>query len=326
MMQAIVHDRYGSPTTLEQREIAPPEVTAGRVLIRVHRAALHPGDLFAVLGSPFPVRFFSGLFRPKRGIPGLDVAGTVEAVGEGVTGFRPGDHVLGAADGSCAELTTARAQDLVHKPAGIGWDEAAALPTSGLAALHGLRAAGLRAGQRLLLIGASGGVGTFQVQLAKAMGAHVTAVGSPTNLDLLRELGADEVIDRTTADPMTSGRRWDVIIDNVEHHPLGAVRRALTEDGTLVLNSGSGAGGLRMLVRLVSPIIRSRFSRQRLRRYLSNPTPEDLRHLVDLVERGELRPVIGARYPLGATPQALERIGAGEARGKLVIEVAPTPG
>lgn len=323
-MQAIVHDRYGSLELLAPRGIEPPTPREGEVLVRVIRAAIHPGDLFAVKGSPFPVRFMTGLRRPKRGVPGFDLAGIVEAVGPGVRRFRPGDEVLGCGAGSCAEYATAREADLVAKPPAVGWDAAAALPTSGLAALHGLRAAGLLERQRVLINGASGGVGTFQVQLARGMGADVTAVCSTDNVALMGELGATSVIDRTVTD-FTAAGTWDVIIDNVENRSLADVRRALTPTGTLVLNSGTGAGGLRMLIRLVAPVLRSRFSRQTLRRYLSSPNTADLELLAGMVERGSLRTVIGGRHPLRETEAALRVIESGRARGKLVIEVAPAP-
>jgi len=322
-MQAIVHDRYGSLELLEQRTIDRPSVSEGQVLVRVRAAGIHVGDLFAIKGSPFPVRFMTGFLRPRRGVPGFDVSGVVEAVGSGVTEFQPGEEVLGVADGTCAEYTIARADLLVPKPARLTWEEAAAIPTSALAALHGIRDAGrVRAGQRLLIIGASGGVGTYAVQIAHSMGAHVTAVCSGANADLVRSLGADEVIDYTREDPAAGGRQWDVILDNIEDRPLAAVRRLLTADGTLVLNSGTSSGGLTMLVNLVKPLILSRFSRQTLRRYLSNPRRADLQHLVALVERGEMRPVIGACHPLAETADAFRRIESGHARGKVVVTVA----
>jgi NADPH:quinone reductase-like Zn-dependent oxidoreductase len=323
-MQAIVHDRYGGLELLEQRSIERPTVRDGQVRVRVRAAGIHVGDLFAIKGSPFPVRFMSGLRRPRRGVPGFDVSGVVEAVGGGVSGIAVGDEVVGFAEGTCAEYTTARADLLVPKPARLTWEEAAAVPTSGLAALNGIRdAARVRPGQRLLVIGASGGVGTFAVQIAHAMGAHVTAVCSGANADLVRSLGADEVIDYTAEDLLASGRQWDVILDNIEDRPLAAVRRLLTADGTLVLNSGTSAGGIRLLVNLVAPLILSRFSRQTLRRYLSTPNRADLEALVALVERGEVRPVVGACHPLSETAEAFRRIESGHARGKVVVTVAP---
>ncbi len=271
-MQAIAHDRYGPPDILELRELATPVIGDDEVLIRAHAAAVHPGDLFSVLGTPFPVRFATGLRRPKYGVPGLDVAGTVEAVGSAVTHLRPGDEVFGAGFGTCAELVRARADFVVAKPASIGFREAAAIPTSALAALHGLRDAGrLQPGQRVLINGASGGVGSFAVQIAKVLGAEVTGVTSTANVEMLRYLGADHVIDYTREDFTAGGPRYDLILDNIENRPLSAVRRALVPRGTLVLNSGTGATGLRLMARLIWPLVLSPFTSQRLTRFLSNP-------------------------------------------------------
>src|ERR671919_1362131 len=197
-MQAITYDRYGSPDLLQLRELATPAIAADEVLIRAHAASVHPGDLFSVLGSPFPVRLATGIRRPKHGVPGFDVAGTVEAVGSAVTHLHPGHEVFGAGIGTCAELVRAKADLVVAKPASIGFEEAAAIPTSALAALHGLRdAGGLRPGQRLLVNGASGGVGSFAVQIGRILGADVTGVCSTANVELVRSLGAGRVVDYT---------------------------------------------------------------------------------------------------------------------------------
>ena len=227
-MQAMVHDRYGSPDLLRLRELATPAIGPGEVLIRARAASLHPGDLFAVLGSPFPVRLATGLRRPKHGVPGFDVAGTVEAVGSAVTDLRSGDEVFGVGIGTCAALVRAKADFVVARPASVGFEEAAAIPTSALAALHGLRdAGGLQPGQRLLVNGASGGVGSFAVQLGKILGAEVTGVCSTANVELVRSLGADRVVDYTREDFTTGADRYDLILDNIENRPLSAVRRAL---------------------------------------------------------------------------------------------------
>src|SRR5918999_4568856 len=200
-MHSIVHDRYGSLDLLKLRERATPSIGADEVLIRAHAASVHPGDLFSVLGSPFPVRLSTGIRRPNLGVPSFDVAGTIEAVGAAVTGLRPGDEVFGVGIGTCAEFVRAKAKLVVPKPSTLSFEEAAAVPTSALAALHGLRDAGkLRPGQRVLINGASGGVGHFAVQIAKGLGAHVTAVCSTANIEMLRSLGADEVVDYTRAD------------------------------------------------------------------------------------------------------------------------------
>jgi NADPH:quinone reductase-like Zn-dependent oxidoreductase len=322
-MKAIVHDRYGAPETLELRDLPPPAIRSGEVLIRVRAASLHPGDVFALRGAPFPVRLATGLRRPSYGVPGLDLAGTVEAVSPGVTHLRPGDEAFGVGVGTCAELVRAKADQVITKPASVGFEEAAAIPTSALAALHGLRDAGdLHQGQHVLVNGASGGVGSYAVQIAKVLRAEVTGVCSASNIPLLRSLGADHVVDYAREDFTDGRRKYDVILDNVENRPLSAVRRALTPRGTLVLNSGTGATGLRMLGRLLWPLVLSPFTRHRLRRYLSNPRRDDLEWLAERVSEGSVRPVIGSIYPLPDTADALRLIEGGHARGKVVVAVS----
>jgi NADPH:quinone reductase-like Zn-dependent oxidoreductase len=322
-MKAIVHDRYGSPDLLAMRELEPPTIGPGEVLVRARAASVHPGDLFSVLGTPFPVRFMTGFRRPKHGVPGLDVAGTVEAVGPGVTHLSPGDEVFGCGIGTCAELVRASADLVVARPSTLGWHEAAAIPTSALAALHGLRDAGrLQAGQRVLVNGASGGVGSFAVQIAKLLGAEVTGVCSTANVETVRSLGADHVIDYTSEDFTAGDHLYDLIFDNIENRSLAEVRRALTPHGTLVLNSGTGATGLRLLARLVWPLMVSRFTRQRLTRFLSDPTRDDLEWLAARAAEGTIRPMICSTVPLHETAAALKLIQTGHARGKVVITVA----
>jgi NADPH:quinone reductase-like Zn-dependent oxidoreductase len=274
-------------------------------------------------GTPFPVRFETGFRRPKYGVPGFDVAGIVEAVGLEVTRFGVGDEVFGAGFGTCAELVRARADQIVEKPASVPFVEAAAIPTSALAALHGLRdAGGLQAGQRVLINGASGGVGSFAVQIAKVLGAEVTGVCSARNIDMVRSIGADHVIDYASEDFTDGHRQFDLILDNIEDRPLSVVRRALTPRGTLVLNSGTGAAGLRLLGRLVWPLVLSPFVSHRLRRYLSTPKLADLEWLAKRAAEGRLRPVIGSTFPLPETADALRLIESGHSRGKVVIAMA----
>ena len=319
-MKAIIHDSYGPIESLEQRDIEPPTIGDREVLVRVQAAAVHIGDVFAVWGRPLLVRTATGLRRPTYGVPGLDLAGTVEAVGSAVTRFSVGDEVFGEGAGTAAELARAGEDKLVQKPAAFDWRDAAVITTSGSAALHGLRDAGrLEAGQRVLIVGASGGVGTFAVQIAKAMGAHVTGVTSTSNVDLVRSLGADDVIDYTREDFTERRGAFDLIFDNIENRPLSAVRSALTRKGTLVLNSGTGTSGLRMLIRLVRPVVLSPFSSQTMRRYLSNANHEDLDVLKGMVEAGRIKPVIGRTYPLDDTVQALRHVASGHARGKVVL-------
>jgi NADPH:quinone reductase-like Zn-dependent oxidoreductase len=319
-MRGIVQDAYGSPDVLSVRDIAMPAVGPHDVLIRVHAAALHIGDCFAVRGAPLPMRLATGLFRPKPGVPGFDVAGQVESVGSRVTTFRPGDAVFGAGHGTCAGYASIPEARLALKPSILTFEQAAAIPTSALAALHGLRDAGnLKAGQRVLINGASGGIGTFAVQIAKALGAEVTGVCSTTNVAMVRSLGADHVIDYTWEDFTRACSRYDLIFDNVENRSLADCRRALTPDGTLVLNSGTGTRGIRMLIRLLLPLALSPFVRHRLRRYLSTPNHADLVTLKELVESGRLRPVIDRTFPLREVPAALHHIETGHAAGKVVI-------
>jgi NADPH:quinone reductase-like Zn-dependent oxidoreductase len=321
-MKAILQDKYGSPDLLELRDIDKPVVSDDEVLVRVHAAGLHVGDCFAVRGAPFAIRMVTGLFKPKYGVPGFDVAGQVEAVGNNVKQFQPGDEVFGECNGACAEYVCAKEDKLALKPANLTFEESAAVPTSALAALHALRDVGnVQPRQRVLINGASGGVGTFAVQIAKSFAAEVTGVCSTANVDMVRSIGAEHVIDYTQEDFAQGGTRYDLIFDNVENRSLSDCRRALTRSGTLILNSGTGARGLRFLVRLVKPLVLSPFVRQSLRRYLSVPNHEDLVVLKELVESGKLTPVIDKTYPLGETPAALGYIESGHARGKVVITV-----
>ena len=321
-MKAIVYHRYGSPDVLELKEINKPVVKDDEVLVRVHAAGLHAGDCFTVRGEPFAMRLVTGLLKPKHGVPGYDVAGHVVAVGNEVKQFRPGDEVFGACNGTCAEYTCAVEDKFALKPTNLTFEEAAAVPTSALAALHALRDVGkVQPGQKVLINGASGGVGTFAVQIAKSFGAEVTGVCSTTNVEMVRSIGADHVIDYTQEDFTKGGQRYDLIFDNVENRSLSDCRRALTPSGTLILNSGSGAHGIGLLVRLAKPLVLSPFVRQNLRRYLSIPNNEDLVVLKELVESGKLTSVIDKTYPLQETPAAIGYIEGGHTRGKVVIAV-----
>lgn len=321
-MRAVVFDHYGPLDNLTLGIVAKPTIGDHEVRVRVHAAALHVGDCFAVRGEPLLMRVETGIFRPKRGIPGFDLAGTVDAVGPHVTRFRPGDAVFGASMGTCAQFVVANENLVAHKPSNLSFEQAAALPTSGLAALHALRdVANVQPGQKVLINGASGGVGHFAVQIAKSLGAEVTGVCSTRNLDMVRALGADHVIDYTQEDFTAGGPRFDVIFDNVENRPLAACRRALTQDGTLILNSGTGASGLAMLIRLLKPLVVSPFVRHNLRRYLSTPNHDDLQALAKLAESEQLEPTIDSVHGLTDTPAALRHIASGRASGKVVIRV-----
>ncbi|EMI17454.1 alcohol dehydrogenase zinc-binding domain containing protein [Rhodopirellula maiorica SM1] len=313
---------YGSPDLLSLREIEVPVPAKHEVRVRVHSAALHVGDCFGVRGKPLLMRMETGLRKPKHGIPGYDVAGYVDAVGEDVTRFQVGDQVFGSCQGACAELVCTGEDTLALKPSEITFEQAAAVPTSGLAALHALRdVAKVQARQSVLIIGASGGVGTFAVQIAKSLGAEVTGVCSTPNVDLVRSLGADHVFDYTREDFAESGRRYDVIFDNIENRSLSDCRRALTPTGTLILNSGTGAQGVSFLVRLLKPLLISPFLRQRLCRYLSTPNAADLSVLAEMLKSAAITPVIGRTYSLIETADAIRHIETGRAKGKTIIRI-----
>jgi NADPH:quinone reductase-like Zn-dependent oxidoreductase len=319
-MRAIIQHGYGPPDALHVRDIDRPTIGATEVLVRVHAASLHIGDCFGVRGAPLPMRLASGLLRPKHAVPGTDLAGRVEGVGADVTMFKVGDEVFGAGHGACAQYARARENQLAPKPANLSFEEAAAVPTSGVAALHGLRDAGrLRPGQKVLINGASGGVGTFAVQIAKALGAEVTGVCGSANRDTVRLLGADRVVDYTELDFTRGPYRYDLILDNIENRTLAHCRRALTPYGTLVLNSGTGARGITLMTRLLTPLVLSQFTRQTFRRFLSAPNRRDLLELKTLIEDVKVTPVIDKVYQLGETPAALRHIEGGHARGKVVV-------
>jgi NADPH:quinone reductase-like Zn-dependent oxidoreductase len=321
-MKAMIQENYGPIEGIHASDIDKPTIGADDVLVRVAAAAVHIGDVFAVQGSPVAMRLYSGLLRPTYGVPGFDVAGVVEAIGADVTRFRPGDEVFGMTDGATAEYARAAESKLAPKPAALSFEEAAAITTSASAALHGLRDAGkLQPGQKVLINGASGGVGTFAVQIAKAMGADVTGVTSTKNVELVRSLGADPVVDYSATDFTADAGRYDLIFDCVENRSLSDVRRALRPDGTLLLNSGRNQGGVRGLIRLARPLVLSLFGRQKLRRFISRPNAADLSVLATLVDEGKLRPVIDSTFSLPETVAALRLVEAGHARGKVVIAV-----
>ena len=327
-MTAAHFAEYGAPDVV--RSATRPRPTIVRpddILVRTRAAALHIGDCFVVRGRPLLVRSMSGWTRPKKGVPGFDVAGVVEAVGEAVTRFQPGDEVFGGCDqgGACAEFVAWPEKQFAKKPSRLTFEEAASMPTSGLAALHALRDTG-RLGtdsssseQTILINGASGGIGTFAVQIAKIYGAEVTGVCSAANRELVESLGADRVIDYTEEDFTTEGERYDVIFDNVENRSLAEVRRALKPRGTLILNSGTGASGLAFVVRLLRPLLLSPFSKQRLCRYLSVPNGKDLDQLSEWVESGRLTPMIDRVVPFAEVAKALHHLETGRGRGKVVV-------
>jgi NADPH:quinone reductase-like Zn-dependent oxidoreductase len=319
-VKAIVQRRYGAPGVLTLEDLPEPEPGTGEVLVRVRAASIFAGDLYAVRGAPFFVRFATGLRRPRNPIPGIDLAGVVEATGPGVTDLRAGDEVFGFASGSLAELVCMPADHLVRRPQDLTFEQAAAVPEAGMTALQGLRDHGrVRAGQRVLVIGASGGVGTFAVQIAKALGAEVTGVCGPANLELVRSIGADHVLDYTRTDVTTAADRYDVILQLAGTASPRRLRRALAPGGTLVLSSGQGriAGVDRILVATVL----DPFVRERLAVFVTKENATDLGILADMIAAGQVRPVIDRTYPLAEAAEAFRYFEAGHARGKVVIVV-----
>jgi NADPH:quinone reductase-like Zn-dependent oxidoreductase len=314
-MKAMAQTGYGSPDFFEVREIDMPVVRDKEVLVRVRAAALHAGDVFFMRGVPYMVRLNAGLPKPKNYIPGYDLAGTVEEVGRKVKRLKPGDEVFGAYKRTCAEFVRAPEERLVSKPANLTFEQAAAVPTSALAALHGLRDAGkVKPGQKVLINGASGGVGTFAVQIARALGADVTGVCSTENLDMVRKIGAGSVIDYTKEDFTGSGQRYDLILDNVASHSLSDCRRALNPRGVHIPNSGNSGLGF-----VMKAFFLSLFLRQQGRPYVSIPKTKDLVVLKDFVESGKMTPVIDRTFPLKEIPEAFRYLDKGHAQGKVVI-------
>jgi NADPH:quinone reductase-like Zn-dependent oxidoreductase len=328
LMRAIRYDRYGPPPeVLEVREVEAPTPREGEVLVRVRAAGANPVEWHLVRGEPFLIRLMNGLRRPKDGDVGLDVAGVVEEIGPGVTDLRPGDEVFGHGSGSFAELTRARSSRLARKPERLSFEQAASVPVAGGTAFHALVTHGrVKAGERVLIVGAGGGVGSFAVQLAKALGAEVTAVCSGEKTDYVRALGADRVVDYTREDVTTLPARYDVVIQLAGDHSLFALRRLLSPHGRLVL-AGSGAGRdgtgfvLGALRGFVLSRLFSRFTDRAVKMFVSNTSREHLETLVGFVERGELTPSVEHAYPLEQAADALTEIESGHARGKLVVAV-----
>jgi len=326
-MKAALHDRYGEPReVIRVGDVPVPQPAADDVLVRVHAAGVNPADLFLTRGRPSMLRAMAGLRRPKLAVRGQDVAGVVEAVGANVTAFLPGDEVFGEAEfgkgsGSWAEYVRAPQGMLAPKPTNLTFEQAGAVPMVGLTALHGLRAAGLGRGARVLVNGASGGVGHMVVQVAKAFGAEVTGVCSARNAEMVRSLGADHVIDYTSRDFTRGGERYDVIWDNVANRPLRALRRVLAPRGVLLMNSGNGGRVLGPLPRMARGLVLGMLSRQTIRAFRFSPATKDLIELKDLIEGGEVSPVIEGVYPLADAAAALERVATGRVAGKVVVAV-----
>jgi NADPH:quinone reductase-like Zn-dependent oxidoreductase len=321
-MKAIVQDRYGKPeAVLGLQEIAKPAVKDGEVLVRVHAASIHVGDWLVVTGVPYIACPAYG--KPKGRVPGTDVAGTVEAVGNDVTGLRPGDEVFGWCTGAFAEYASAPADHFVPKPANLTFEQAAAVGVSASTALQLLRDQGkIKPGQKVLINGASGGIGTFAVQIAKAFGAEVTGVCSTRNVEMVRSIGADHVIDYTREDFTRNGHRFDFILDNVANHSLSDTRRVLTPSGKLQSNNGtSGGRWFGTIGTVLKSATVSMFDRRQLGPAIKFANRADLLVLKELIDAGKITPVIDATYVLSDTGKALAHVGEGHARGTVVISV-----
>ena len=321
-MQAIVQTGYGSADVLHLQQADLPTIGDDEVLLRVHAAGIDRGAWHFMTGEPYAIRLAAGLRGPKNPVLGLDVAGTVVAVGPAVTRLAAGDEVFGIGRGSFAEYAAAVADKLARKPRRLSFAQAAAVPVSGLTALQALRTAHAGPGQHVLVVGASGGVGTFAVQIAHALGAEVTAVASTTKLDLVRSIGADHAVDYTLEDFAAGPGRYDVILDIGGNAPLSRLRRALTRNGTLVIVGGEGAGRWTGVRRQVRALSLSPFLRQRLTTFIATHRQDDIQRLAELVEAGELTPVIDSVVPLAGAADGMRRLEAGQVRGKLVLSVA----
>lgn len=321
-MKAIVQDRYGSADVLELRDVDKPVPGDDDVLVRVHAAGVDPSVWHLMAGMPYLIRLGFGLRAPKLRVRGWDAAGTVEAVGRNVTRFQTGDEVFGTCNGSFAEYASARADRFEPKPSNVTFEQAAAVPTSAFTALQSLRDAGrVQPGQKVLVIGAGGGVGTYAVQLAKAVfGAHVTGVCGTDKTDLVRSIGADDVIDYTRDDFAEGRHRYDVILDTAGGRPLSHLRRALTPRGTLVIVGGEGGGRwFGGVQRSLGAQTLSPFVGQRLRAPIARKSSTDLQLLREFVEAGKITPIVDRTYPLSGAPAAVRHWEKGHTRGKLVL-------
>ena len=321
-MKAIFQDRYGTADVLDLREVARPEVGAGEVLVRVRAAGVNALDWHVMRGSPIVARPMMGWRRPRPVVRGVDVAGVVEAVGADVRAFAKGDEVFGWCAGSFAEYASAGAEHFVHKPADLTFEQAAAVPLAATTALQGLRDAGhLEPGQRVLIVGASGGVGTFAVQLAKASGAEVTGVCSTRNVDLVRSLGADRVIDYTQEDPTRNGGPYDLILELAGTSSATSYLRVLTPDGTLVLSSGAGGHWVGPMARMAKAKLSARFVRQTMTWLATSMNHADLVVLTGYLGSGAIHPVMDRSFGLPDAPAAIRYVEIGHTRGKTVITV-----
>ena len=325
-MKAIVQGKFGPPeNVLKVQEIDGPGIGDGDVLVQVRAASVHVGDYYMIAGLPYVMRPLFSALRTKNRVPGSDIAGTVEAVGKDVTAFQPGDEVFGSYKGAFAEQAAFPEGSLALKPDNLTFQEASAMGVSALTALQALRDRGkVRAGEKVLITGASGGVGTFAVQIAKASGAEVTGVCSTRNVEMVQSIGADRVIDYTQEDFTAGEARYDLILDNVGSHARSDTRRALTPTGTLLPNGAPVGGWFGGLKEPIGATVSSLFIRQQGRGFVSTSNPEDLAALKELAEAGQITPVIDRTYPLNRAPEAVAHVGAGHTQGKTIITMAET--
>ena len=325
LMKAVVQDRFGPPHTLQLQSVDRPEIGSGEVLLKVHAAAVNPYDWHMVRGDPRVARLMGGvgLTKPKARIAGVDVAGRILDVGADVHGLRPGDEIFGFARGAFAEYAIADAALVIPKPAGLSFEQAAAIPMAAVTALHAIRDRGhVQPGQRVLVNGAAGGVGTFAVQIAAALGAEVTGVCSARNTDMVRNIGATHVIDYGSEDFTDGTQQYDVILDNVGNRSLRDLRRAATPTGIVIVNGGGSPGHI---IGAVGSILRAAivnlFVHQQLTMVPTSWSRDDLLAVTEMVDTGTLRPVIDRTYPLADAAAGLQHVEAGHARGKVVITV-----
>jgi NADPH:quinone reductase-like Zn-dependent oxidoreductase len=323
-MQAIVQEKYGSGDVLETRDLDKPQIGDGDVLVRVHAASVHVGDWILMTGSPFVMRFATGLRKPANPVPGTDLAGTVEAVGKDVTRHRPGDEVFGWCAGAFAEYASAPEDQLISKPANLTFEQAAAVGVSATTALQLLRDNGkVQPGQKVLINGASGGVGTFAVQIAKAFGAEVTGVCSTRNIELVRSLGADHVVDYKHEDFTTTGKRYDLIIDNVGNHSPLALRRALVPNGTVIIVGAPKDGPwIGTFWGIIRGTVLSWFVDEKFQFFIASLNRDNLSFLAGLAREGKMRSVIDRRYSLDEVPAAIDYLASWRARGKVVVNIS----
>ncbi len=323
-MRAVVQDSYGTADALRLDRVVAPQVAADEVLIRVRAAGVHIGDWHLMMGQPYLMRVMGFRLRaPKARVRGMDVAGTVEATGSNVTRFQVGEDVYGTCDGSFAEYATAREGTLAPKPVNLSFEQAAVVPTSACTALQALRAGQIASGQQVLIIGASGGVGMFAVQIAKSFGAEVTGVCGPAKVDLVRALGTDAVLDYTKDELTAGGRRYDLVLDMGGNRSLSELRHVLTRKGTLVLVGGEGGGRLvgGAMGRSLRAVAFSPLVSHNLRMVVATTKAADLQILTELIAADKVTPVIDKTYPLSQVPEAIGYLSAGQARGKVVITV-----